>query len=260
MSADGGTPDDSTGRCAAAHHPTEAYRREAFGSLAGAVAHDVNNILCGIAGHVELIREELRDAGLPVARIDSVAAAMKRATGVVSELLEFGRGVEEPPQRLDAGAVVEDAVGSVRGVVPQRIDIVVERGDGDLWVEAAESQLHRVVANLCINAAQALGDGPGAIRIALSRVADEAGGAQGEAASYLVRIVVTDTGPGIPPDIIGHVFEPFFTTRAGEAGTGLGLAIVRGIAEGYGGTATAENVPGGGARLTVGLPAAPLAG
>ncbi|WP_257459870.1 sensor histidine kinase [Archangium lipolyticum] len=215
-------------------------RLATVGRLAAGVAHEVGNPLAGILGYLSLAGARTKDPEVQeyLARIDH---EVQRIDGIVRGLLEIGRPGRERLGPVDVGHVVETCVQLVKaGRDFSRVKLVLELAPG-LLARADSGPLSQIVINLLLNAVQAMG-GEGVVRLSA-----RSGGGD-------VLLVVEDTGPGIPPEVMPRLFEPFFTTREPGHGTGLGLAVSRHLAEGMGGRLTVENVPEGGARFSVRLP------
>ena len=212
-----------------------------LGTLAGGVAHEFNNVLGGILGTAE---EALQDATEPEVResLELVARTARRGCAVTENLLRFARPRPPRAETVDAAAILRDAAGLFRAEAERR-GVALEVRAGEVPPFAADpAEIHQVVLNLLSNA---LAFTPRGGRVVVEAAAD------GGDAVLRVR----DTGPGIPPDALPRLFEPFFTTRGSE-GTGLGLAVSHGIARAHGGSLEAANAPGGGALFTLRLPRA----
>ena len=210
-----------------------------LGTLAGGVAHEFNNVLGGILGTAE---EALQDARDPEVResLDLVARTARRGCAVTENLLRFARPRPPRSEPVDAAAVVRDAAGLFHSEAERRGVALEVRAGPVPPFPADPAEVHQVVLNLLSNA---LAFTPRGGRVLVEAAAD------GDDA--VVR--VSDSGPGIPPDAMPRLFEPFFTTRGSE-GTGLGLAVSHGIARAHGGSLAAANAPGGGAVFTLRLP------
>lgn len=226
----------------------QAERLASLGTLAGGIAHEFHNVIGGIRGCTgELLAEEtVADRRETLAVIQR---ATDRATGIVQQLLRFARRSVEQRGPVDLATVVQDALRLCEPAARrQGVAVVRELGAGVVVTGDADG-LHQVVVNLLTNALQAMPDG-GTLRVAV--------GQNGGSAS----IVVADSGKGIRPEDLPHLFEPFFTTRAAEQdhtrrGTGLGLSVSYGIVTAHGGRIDVVSAPGSGATFTVVVPAAP---
>jgi signal transduction histidine kinase len=223
----------------------QAQKLAAIGELAASVAHEVKNPMVGLLGFAQLGRaaQSLTEARHFFALIE---ADTKRASAVLGNLLDFSRPAGPAMAPLDLNAVVEGAVALCRHHLAQ-LGVEVETGGGERvsTVVGSETQLRQVVLNLVLNAAQAVAASPSK-RVTVTTVA------AGEA----VEVRVQDSGPGITPEVMARLFEPFFTTRPRGEGTGLGLAVSRRIVEAHRGTLGVEPGLGRGACFFVRLPAA----
>ena len=226
---------------------------ESVGVLAGGIAHDFNNILAAILGNVELLGYRLPDCD-PETRtmLTDVQRATKRAAKLTRQLLTFSKGGNPVKAATSLPELIAESAGFVlhgsrvgcRYVFPK-----------DLWqVDADSGQLGQVIQNIVLNARHAMPEG-GTITITCSNVDDAAGEAllSVDRGRY-VRIVIKDTGVGIPMEIVDKVFDPYFTTK--QKGSGLGLAICHSIIHKHGGYITVASVPGRGTIFTLYLPVA----
>ena len=214
------------------------------GRLAAGVAHEIGNPLAAILGLVELLRAGGLSPSEGEEFLRRIQAETERISGIIRDLLDFSR--REPDGELagetsDLRAVVEDAVKLVRPQKASRdVEIEVVLAADVASVLGPQPKLTQVVLNLLLNALDAL-DGKGKVEIVGTREGDA------------VLLVVRDNGPGIPEEMLDRLFEPFTTTKPPGKGTGLGLAVSHALVEGMGGTITALNPDGGGARFEVKL-------
>lgn len=213
-------------------------RLAALGEMAAGLAHEIRNPLGGIQLYASLLEKET--AGLPdaVALVRKISGGVKRLESLVRHVLQFTRQMAAQIGQADLGEVVDAAVESASGVAHSRGVSVMVQGPRPMEVRVDAVLMTQAVANLITNAAEAMAGGG---RVRVSYGADDSG------TGRQLRLSVEDDGPGIPPETMERIFNPFFTTK--EAGTGLGLAIVHRIVEAHDGTITAGNVPGGGARF-----------
>jgi len=252
-----GTHTDVTERKELEARLLHSQRMEAVATLAGGVAHDLNNILTPMLVVGSVLREKLTDPA-DHEMMTSLEVGARRGAAIVRQLQDFSHSLAHQRVRLDPARIIHDAAEWVRATFPSEF-AVVERVSADLWqVTADPLQLQQVMENLCTNARQAMPQGG-----TLTLTAENTQRTQrarttnpwGKAGPF-VQITVADTGRGIPPDIIGRIFDPFFTTRKIGEGTGLGLSTVHGIVNGLGGVVEVESVPGHGATFRLFLPAA----
>ncbi len=234
-----------------------AQRLESIGTLAGGIAHDLNNILVPITLGVDL----LRNASLsPEERtlLSSIGGSARRAREMVKQVFTFARGVEgaRVPVR------VEEVVGEVRGIIertfPKNLHIATEPLPAGLLILGDATQLNQVLINLCVNARDAMPRG-GALKIRAGRRElneTEALRREAPAPGAYVLIEVEDTGCGMPAPVRDRIFEPFFTTKDMGHGTGLGLSTALGIVRSHGGFIHVESESGRGSRFQVYLPEA----
>jgi PAS domain S-box-containing protein len=238
------------------HH---AQKLEAVGTLAEGIAHDFNNILFSIQLNAELTEKKL-GSGNPARRFpEAILQAARRGRNLVRRILAFTRFEGEPgaPRDVfDLGPVVEESAKLMRATLPASIRMETNIHPERPFMKGDPDAVHQVVINLCTNAYQAMGNEAGelAVELAAATVAGKEGDAP-PPGRYL-RLTVTDTGPGVPPENRTRVFEPYFTTKLPGEGTGLGLAVVHGIVRSHGGHIAVQDRPGGGAMFVVHFPPA----
>lgn len=238
----------------------QAQKLETIGTLAGGIAHDFNNILSPIIGYTEMAVDQLPPDHPVRADLEQVMSAAHRAKELVRQILVFARGGSEERKPLQLHLVVHEALRLIRSTMPSTIEIsqrVASRAD---TVVADAAQMHQVIMNLCTNAAHAMRDTGGVLRVELGAesVAESiATRAAGLNPGAYVVLTVRDQGVGMDSPTMARVFEPFFTTRRSGEGTGLGLSVVHGIVHSHGGVVTVESALGKGSTFRVYLPSAP---
>jgi PAS domain S-box-containing protein len=235
----------------------QSQKLESVGRLAGGVAHDFNNMLAVIRGYTELLIESVPPGAPMYEELEEIRRAAERSAEVTRQLLAFARKQVVVPRLLDLNATVEGTLKMLGRLIGEDIKLVFEPQEGLPQVRIDPSQVDQVLANLCVNARDAI-DGGGRITLSTTTVeidAERCGPWENLAPGTFVRLTARDTGSGIPADVIGHVFEPFFTTKEVGQGTGLGLATVYGIARQNGGFVEAESPPGEGAAIHLYFPA-----
>jgi len=244
----------------------QAEKLEAIGVLAGGVAHDFNNILTPILLNTEMILADIPWKDPLRKPLADVVRASERARDLVRQLLTFSRQGELTVGPLPLTPLVKETIKLARGMVDRRVDIRQRVSELDLIVEADPAQMHQVLMNLCLNAAQAMPSG-GEMVVGLTAVPepprpDEGCIAAGLPLAKLVpgpyaQLWVADRGHGMAPDVCERIFEPFFTTKKPGQGTGMGLAAVHGIVKSCGGAVLVTSAPGKGSRFDIYLPLLP---
>jgi len=239
-------------------------RLAAVGQLAAGIAHDFNNILMTIVNSAELAQRKYADVAFGHGRLSIIVEQGERAAALVRQILDFSRQSAPALETVDLGALLEQMVALLERTLPETIRIVVESAEGPFVVGADPNQLSQVLTNLAVNARDAMAFG-GELRFRLGR--EERGEAEGESVpgpGAWVTLSVSDSGPGMPPEVRERIFEPFFTTKAPGSGTGLGLSQAYGIISQHRGHIAVESRPGEGTTFIVYLPdesgaAAPVA-
>lgn len=235
----------------------QAQRLESVGMLASGIAHDLNNVLTPIMLSTELLRMKY-PAAAAQANLDAVAAAAERGAGIVRQVLLFARGMDGGERiELQPRHLVKDVVGLISETFPRNIEICRAVPD-DLWTVVGDvTQLHQVLLNLAVNARDAMPGGGTLTFGAANQVVDDARAriAPNLSPGKYVVLSVADTGTGISPDVIGHIFEPFYTTKPRGKGTGLGLSTAYGIVRSHRGIIEVKTSPGEGTRFDILLPA-----
>ena len=251
-----GTAEDITERRELETRSLRTQRMESLGTLAGGIAHDLNNMLTPIAMGVSLLKHLDPDPELrPI--IEAIEGSAKRGAALVTQVLSFARGVEGDRVPVDLRQVFKEIESIAANTFPKKITVQID-ASCDLWPILADStQLNQVVLNLCVNARDAMPEG-GCLKLAASN--REIGALPAEMnqvveAGPYVEILVTDQGCGMPREILDRIFEPFFTTKEVGKGTGLGLSTVLGIVRSHGGFVTVKSEPGRGSTFEVYLPA-----
>jgi PAS domain S-box-containing protein len=234
-----------------------AQRTETIGRLAAGVAHDLNNILAPILMAANMLRESWQDE-VSQRLLDTVESSAQRGAGVVKQLLTFARGVEGQKVALQPSHLIKEMAKLIQETFPKSIAVELDY-PRDLWLVTGDTtKLHQVLLNLCVNARDAMPQG-GSLSLRAENVhVDEALAQQipdANAGDY-VLLSVTDTGTGIPPEILDKIFDPFFTTKGPDKGTGLGLSTVQGIVKSHEGFLQVVSQVGQGTQFKVYLPAA----
>jgi PAS domain S-box-containing protein len=223
----------------------QSQKMEAVGRLAGGVAHDFNNLLTVITLSSHMLLDTMK-AGPQADQVKDIADAADRATTLTRQLLTFGRKDVQAPRVVDVNGAVREAESMLRRLIGEDVLLIVEL-DPEAWpVTIDPGHLSQVLMNLSVNARDAMPRG-GTLVIRTVNVEQQ------------VCLSVSDTGVGMPADVMARAFEPFFTSKSVGKGTGLGLAVVHGIVEQSGGRIDVESELGRGTTFSVYLPASNLA-
>lgn len=221
-----------------------SQRMETVGTLAGGIAHDVNNQLAAILGQLHLCRETLPEGHSALHRIHRAEEATRRCAQTTKALLSFSHQSRPELQTLDLNALVQNTAAVLEPLLGGRIRLHCQLAPGLPPISGDPVQLEQVLMNLGVNARDAMPEG-GQVSLSTSL------GGDGQ-----ILLDIQDTGSGIPEAILPRLFEPFVTTKEHGKGTGLGLVMVFSILKAHGGMIHAENMPEGGARFRVSLPPA----
>ncbi len=247
---------DITERKALEQQFLRAQRMESIGTLAGGIAHDLNNVLAPILLSVEMLRERIEDDS-GRALLETVQSCAQRGAYLIKQVLTFARGNEGRHALMSPAQVVREVQRIVNDTFPRNIHCEVQISGDILNVRADPTQLHQVMMNLCVNARDAMAGG-GTLTICVENyVVDEvySGMNMDARPGPYVMLAVTDTGVGIPLELQDRVFEPFFSTKDIGQGTGLGLSTSFAIVKEHGGFLKLESEPGKGTTFRVYLPA-----
>jgi signal transduction histidine kinase/ActR/RegA family two-component response regulator len=234
----------------------QTQKLEAIGQLAGGVAHDFNNLLTAIKGYGELVLEAMPTGDPRCDDIDAILQAADRAASLTRQLLAFSRRQVVTPRVISLGRVVAETEKILRRLIGEDITLTMSIDLGTGLVKADPNQMEQVLLNLAVNARDAMPQG-GTIRMAVTNVVFRDAPDERHRVlppGHYARLSVTDTGCGMPAEVVSHIFEPFFTTKEEGKGTGLGLATVYGIVNQAGGTIDIETEVNHGTAFHVYLP------
>lgn len=225
----------------------QAQKLEALGSLAGGVAHDINNILAAILGHTELAMTEMEACGADSASLREVLKGVERAEKLVGQILAYSRLDDGERCPVALHEVMRGAVRLLRASIPSRIAIREDIADSPQAVLGNETQLYQILLNLCANAVQAMPEGHGELWLQLRY----------PRGLQVAELTVRDRGCGIPEEVRTRIFDRFFTTK--PDGTGMGLALVQEVVRRHGGQVSVESRVHEGAAFHISLPTVGLA-
>jgi PAS domain S-box-containing protein len=226
------------------HH---SQRLEALGTLAGGVAHEINNALVPVVALTKMVARKLPEGSRERQNLDIVVTGAERSRDLVKQILAFSRKeeAERRHESVDVGAVLRDALQLMRATLPASIRLEEEIAPTPA-ISGEAGQLQQVIVNVVTNAAQAIGTAQGKVAVRL----------QCEPEDARLRLSIVDTGCGMDEATLARIFEPFFTTKQVGEGTGLGLSVAHGIIKEHGGRIDVASKPGEGTRFDILLPVA----
>ncbi len=237
----------------------QAAKMEAVGTLAGGIAHDINNILGIIIGNTELAIEDVLDLNPASQNLKEIKIASLRARDVVRQLLSFSRKSEQEKRLIEIQAILKESIKFLRASLPSTIEFISNIPADLKTIMADPTQIHQVIINLCTNAAHAMEKNGGTMEISLDEI--ELNG--GFPAKYFdvkpgfyIQLTVRDDGCGIDPGIKNRIFDPYFTTKDTNKGSGIGLSVVHGIVKNHDGAISLHSESGKGTTLKIIVPVA----
>jgi len=237
-----------------------ARKMESIGTLSGGIAHDFNNLLGIILGNAEMAMDDVPELHPAKFNLNEIRTASLRARDVVKQLLSFGRKTDPKQRPVKLVQIAEDALKFLRSSIPTSIEIRQNIPvDTDDSILADSTQINQVMINLCTNAAHAMEDTGGVMTIGIQNIYLD----QISAAVYphlppgnYVKLTVSDTGPGIDPEIKNRIFDPYFTTKEVGKGSGIGLSVVHGIVKNHNGAISVDSKFGKGTTFSILFPVA----
>ncbi len=234
----------------------QSQKMESVGRLAGGVAHDFNNLLTVIRGYSQLSLRDLKE-GTPLSQnIEEIRKAADRAADLTRQLLAFSRLQILEFKTVNLNNLVQAMEKMLRRMIGEDIELIIQRGENLGSIKTDPGQMEQVIMNLAVNARDAMPSG-GKLILKTDNVYLDEGYARNHAGvkpGYYVKLSVSDTGCGMPPEIRERIFEPFFTTKEKDKGTGLGLSTVYGIIKQSGGNILVYSEPGEGTTFNIYLP------
>jgi PAS domain S-box-containing protein len=228
----------------------QAQKMEALGQLTGGIAHDFNNILTAITNSIELVRETGALEPDQTARLERALQAARNGAALVQQLLVFARRQPGQSEPRDVNAILRATMTMFAHSASENIAVATELAPDLCFARVDATQLQTAILNLAVNARDAM-PGGGTLRVASANVRPE----DGRPAAACVAITISDTGIGMPPEVLARAFEPFFTTKEIGKGTGLGLSMVYSAIRQMGGEVTMTSEPGKGTTVRLLLPA-----
>ncbi|MDM8538172.1 response regulator [Desulfobacterales bacterium HSG17] len=235
----------------------QSSKMESIGTLTGGVAHDFNNLLYMIVGNTELALEDIPEWNPVHSNLEEIKSASLRAAGIVKQLLNFSRKTAQDLKPIGAVTIIKDALKFLRSTLPSTVKFKLSLPDADIPIQGDPIQINQVMMNLCTNASQAMQDTGGTLKIDVVTAFLNKEAAENYinlSAGNHIKITVSDSGPGIEPDVIDKIFDPYFTTKEFGAGSGMGLAVVHGIVKNHNGAIFVDSTPEEGATFNIFFP------
>ncbi|MEX5684968.1 MULTISPECIES: hybrid sensor histidine kinase/response regulator [Pseudomonas] len=247
--------DEVEARLTAEEQLRQSQKLEAIGGLTGGVAHDFNNLLQVIAGNLHLLARHEPDNANVQRRVSASIAAVERGAKLSSQLLAFARRQPLSPAVCDPRQIFDGLAELLQRALGETIQISVTAPEDAWHLHVDRNQLENAILNLAINARDAM-QGEGTIELSAGNIALDARfcAGKGIVPGDYVCVAVADSGVGMSPEVLGHAFEPFYTTKADGQGTGLGLSMVFGFVKQSGGHIDMSSVPGQGTRVQLYFP------
>jgi|GEM_PF-1672083 len=237
---------------------SQAQKMESVGGLAGGVAHDFNNMLNVILGYSEMVLKDLPADSLWRSSLEEIRKAAERSANLTQQLLAFARKQTISPRILDLNETISSLIRMLERLIGEDIDMLWKPGEGMAPVLIDPGQVHQTLANLAVNACDAIGHANGKVTIETSSASfdeDYCADHRGSIPGDYVMLAVSDNGCGMDKELLSHIFEPFFTTKDKGQGTGLGLATIYGIVKQNEGFINVYSEPGEGTTVRIYLPA-----
>lgn len=235
----------------------QARRMESVGTLAGGVAHDFNNVLAAMLGHLQLARQEIPASSAAHASLRLVEESGERARLIVQQILAFSRGVPQHLKRTSLLDIVRESLRMLRPTLPSGTELITKLPDETVEVVCDATQIQQILLNLCTNSSHAVPVGAGRIEVGVDVLGVDAAKRltpEWKRNGPAAHLWVADNGPGIPIEYQDKVLEPFFTTKPRGVGTGLGLSLVQRIASEHGGLLKIQSKADAGCTVHVLLP------
>ncbi len=233
-----------------------AQRMESIGTLAGGIAHDLNNVLSPIVMAIPIFRRGIKDKQLETF-LDLIESSTQRGVNLVKQVLAFSRGVSNDRQLIQTDSLLKEMSKIIAQTFPKSIDSQIHVTEDLKPVEGDPTQIHQIIMNLCVNARDAMPDG-GRLQLSAENIDltdDQSRQYPHTKPGLYVALKISDTGQGMPPKLLEKIFDPFFTTKEEGKGTGLGLFTVDNIVRKHKGFLTVTSEEGHGTQFTIYLPA-----
>ena len=233
----------------------QAQKIKAIGTLAGGIAHDFNNILYPIIGFTEMSMQDLPENHPVQENLQDILQGAKRASDLVKQILAFSNQRELEHKPLALQNIITETLKLLRSIIPSNILIEKNLPENDIYIFANSTEFHEVIMNVCTNAYHAMETTGGVLTLSLEETPP--GSALRHGNGRYCCLTISDTGTGIPPELIDNIYDPYFTTKEQGKGSGLGLSVVHGIVKSYKGTIDITSDTGKGTAVKIYFPMIP---
>ncbi len=230
----------------------QSQKLQSIGTLAGGIAHDFNNILYPIIGFAEMSIQDLPENHPIKDNLEDILIGAKRARDLVKQILSFSRQKKSILEPLLLQPIIIESLKLLRSSIPSNIEIIKNFYTGTDYVFANSTEIHEIIMNLCTNAYHAMEDTGGTLKISLSKIESDSNLLL--SSKEYCCLSISDTGIGIPSEVIKNIYDPYFTTKEQGKGSGLGLSVIHGIVKSYEGEVRVESEPGKGSTFSVFFP------
>lgn len=236
------------------HH---AYKMEVLGTFTAGIAHDFSNVLSIILGYTDLTLYDVPQGSVAWHNLQEILQAGRRAKDLIQQMLAFIRRDEKAAQPTRVSDVMNELLKFLRAFLPTTIETRYHVSSDLGWIQADATQLHQVLMNLCTNAEYVMRHTGGVLEVSAEEVgmpSTLAADTDLPTTERYVRLSIRDSGPGMDPEVVSHIFEPYFTTKTTGEGAGMGLAVAKAIITRHGGAIDVESILGAGTQFDVYLP------
>lgn len=237
----------------------QAQKLQAIGTLASGIAHDFNNIIAGIIGFTEMVLDDVLPEISLRRRLELVLKGAYRGRDLVKQIHTFSRRSEEAKKPVSMSAILDEVFHLMRAVLPSTIEIRQRISARSDIIPADQTQIHQVILNLCNNAAHAMRDKGGVLDVVVAEediVGNGSNPYKELKPGPYIKLIISDNGCGMEPEVLERIFDPFFTTKAPGEGSGLGLSIAHGIIKSHDGIIRVSSTPGQGTSFSIFIPKA----
>ncbi len=233
------------------------HKMEVLGTFTAGIAHDFNNVLSIMLGYTDLTLYDVPQGSVAWHNLQEILQAGRRAKDLIQQILTFIRRDEQAVQPTRVSDVINELLKFLRAFLPSTIETRYHLGSNLGWIQSDATQLHQVLMNLCTNAEYVMRTTGGILEVRAESVEIQSATAAPSlplSSGRYVRFCIRDSGPGMTPDVVSRIFEPYYTTKPQGEGSGMGLSVAKAIITRHGGAINVTSTPGAGTQFDVYLP------